>query len=254
MLQTSATIIGRQSFGPAQEVTLAAPELAQQLRAGQAVLIKTGWGDAPYLRRTFYPTAIAAETWTVRVPPGSDWGHAWLRAAAVGTSVDCLGPVGNGFALASGTRNLLCVGEGELTWALLPLIVQADALRLAVTLAAGARTLRDSLPSHRLPAGVEYHLVTADGRSNPLTPLLSVLSDLLPWADAVCAAGSLAFYARLKQTIAETRFGAGDGFAQVLYPAAFLCGVGACQACVADVAGGRRRVCLRGPVFDLADL
>ena len=50
------------------------------------------------------------------------------------------------------------------------------------------------------------------------------------------------------------RYEISRGFVQALYPATFLCGNGACQTCVADVAGGRRRVCQRGPVFDLADV
>ena len=113
MLQTAATLITRTTTGPAQELTLGSPELARALTPGQAVLVKTGWGLEPYLRRTFYPIVVDAETWTLRVPPGSDWGHAWLRAAPVGTAIDCLGPVGIGFLVPPGVRNLLCVGVGD---------------------------------------------------------------------------------------------------------------------------------------------
>lgn len=254
MLQTTATLIERHPSGPGLELTLRAPELARLLGAGRALLIKAGPGLDPTLRRTFYPLAITAEAFAIRIPPSADWGHAWLRTLAPDAAVDCLGPVGNGFSLPPGARNLLCVGEGEAAWALLPQIGLADALGLAVTCAVGVRTARESLPVARLPAAVEYHLVTADGRGAGLPALMSALADLLPWADAVCAAGSPAFYAALAETIKAARYGLGRGFAQALYPASFLCGVGACQACAADVAGGRRRVCLRGPVFDLADL
>ena len=116
MLQTTAELLDRRTTGPAQELTLRAPELARALVPGQAVLVKTGWGLEPYLRRTFYPIAVDDETWTLRVPPGSDWGHAWLRAAPVGTAIDCLGPVGIGYLVPLGVRNLLCVGVGEPAW------------------------------------------------------------------------------------------------------------------------------------------
>jgi dihydroorotate dehydrogenase electron transfer subunit len=254
MLQFTATLAQRTISGPGQELTLVAPELARQLGAGQAVLIRCGWGAEPYLRRTFYPVAIDAESWRIRLLPGPDWGHAWLAAAAVGAEVDCLGPVGNGFSLAPGVRNLLCVGEGEGAWTLPPLARQADAAGVAVALAAGAVSQREALPAGRLPAAVEYHLVTADGRPNLSAALTSVVSDLLPWADAVCAAGPASLFLELAAAIRAVRYGLSPGFAQALYPATFLCGVGACQACVADVAGGRRRVCLRGPVCDLAEL
>jgi dihydroorotate dehydrogenase electron transfer subunit len=254
MIQASATIIARQASGSHQELLLRAPELASQLSAGQAILIKAGPGFDPYLRRTFHPVTISSDTFSIRLPPSADWAHAWLRAAPEGSEIDCLGPVGNGFELEASVRNLLCVGQGEPGWSLLPLIGWAAAAGLAVTFAAGAATLRDSVPAARLPAAVEYHLVTGDGRQDATGALLSTLSDLLPWADAVCAAGSLDFYARLAETIRGARYGVTRSFSQVLYPSAFLCGMGACQSCAADVAGGRRRVCLRGPVFDLADV
>ncbi len=76
------------------------------------------------------------------MPPGSDWGHAWLRAAPVGTAIDCLGPVGIGYLVPLGARNLLCVGVGELAWTLLPVVTQAAARGLSVALAMEARTAR----------------------------------------------------------------------------------------------------------------
>ncbi|MCX6032252.1 MAG: hypothetical protein NT169_23535 [Chloroflexi bacterium] len=262
MLQTAAELIERRTAGPAQEIRLAAPELVRALEPGQAVLVRAGWGLEPYLRRTFYPIAIDAETWTLRVPPGGDWGHAWLRAAPVGTQIDCLGPVGAGYRLPAGVRNLLCVGEGDATWTLLPAVAQADALGLAITLAMEDRTTRDLIPAQRLPANVEYRTFGTRGTegikgtegTGGARRLLVDLAELLPWADVVFAAGSLAFYGRLAEAVKAARFGLSRGFGQALYPATFLCGVGACQACVADVAGGRRRVCQRGPVLDLADV
>ena len=75
-----------------------APELARRLVPGQAVLVKCGWGLEPYLRRTFYPIAIDAETWTLRVPPSGDWGHAWLRARALGDGGRLPGAGGSGIS------------------------------------------------------------------------------------------------------------------------------------------------------------
>jgi dihydroorotate dehydrogenase electron transfer subunit len=254
LTQAGAIIVDRRTTGPAVEVVLRVPEIAHLLAPGQPVLLKAGPALSPYLRRTVYPIAIDAEHLTLRVEPSTDWGDAWLRVAPVGAELDCLGPVGHGFTVESGVRNLLCVGEGSHSWTLLPLIGWADAAGLSVTFVVGAQSTRWALQPARLPAGVEYHLVTSDGRLDVLRPLMSTLSDLLPWADALCAALSGAAYNTLADTIRTARFALSPGFAEALYPAQFLCGTGACQACVADVAGGRRRVCLRGPVFDLVDL
>jgi hypothetical protein len=91
MLQTTAELIDRRTAGPAQELTLRAPELTRALVPGQAVLVKCGWGLEPYLRRTFYPIAVDDETWTLRVPPGMAFPCANERP---GLSPGCL-PVGS---------------------------------------------------------------------------------------------------------------------------------------------------------------
>lgn len=270
MLQITAALIERRSAGAGQELRLQAPVLARSLSPGQAVLVKTGWGLEPYLRRVFYPTDLDDETWTLRVPPDGDWGHAWLRAAAIGAQFDCLGPVGSGYRAPLGVRNLLCLGEedpatvsasGCSAWALLPAIAQAASRGLAVTLALEAPTARDLIPAHRLPEAVEYHTAirprrptqrAGDGAAGEgATPFLP---ELLPWADVVFAAGSPEFYHRLATAVRAARYELTRGFVQVIYPAAFLCGVGACQACVADLTAGRRRICQRGPVLDLLDV
>jgi dihydroorotate dehydrogenase electron transfer subunit len=254
VVQSIATLTERRATGAAVELTLRAPELARQLSPGQPVLVKAGPALSPYLRRTMYPVALGDEDFTLRIAPSADWGDAWLRVAPVGAEVDCLGPVGVGFSLEGGLRNLLCVGESEAAWRLLPLVKWADEAGIAVALVVGAASTRGGLPAARLPSGVEYHFVSSDGGPDVARPLLSTLSDLLPWAEALCASASLDLYRGLADTVRQARFTLARGFAQAIYPTQFLCGTGACQGCVADVAGGRRRVCIRGPVFDLVDI
>ena len=254
MLQLAAELIERHTQGASEELRLHAPDLARRLNAGQAVLLRAGWGQTPYLRRVFHPIAIDADTWTVRLPPSGDWGHAWLRAAPLGTHLDCLGPIGIGYVLPAGIRSLLCVGEGEAAWSLLPVVCLAAAQGISVTFALEAGTARQAIPATRLPSSVEYHVATVDGSLGSRGKLAGVMGALLGWADGVLAAGSLDFYAGLSEEVKRARFRLVPGFAQVLYPANILCGTGACQACAADVAGGRRRMCLRGPVLDLAEL
>ena len=111
MLQTTATLISRQSSGPSQELVLHAPELVRQLAPGQAVLVKAGPGLDPYLRRTFYPVALDAETWTLRLPPSADWGAAWLRTAPLGLEIDCLGRFAMLLSVAAGVRNCRASGR-----------------------------------------------------------------------------------------------------------------------------------------------
>jgi NAD(P)H-flavin reductase len=141
-----------------------------------------------------------------------------------------------------------------MAWILLPAIEQAMRQDLSVTLATEVLSSREVIPSRRLPVGVEYRVATVDGSWGVQGSLTPLLPDLLRWADLVLAAASPAFYRALAPAVQNARYALNRGFVQTLYPATILCGTGACQACVADVAGGRSRVCLRGPVFDLVDL
>lgn len=254
MIQQSARLLERVATGAYQELVLHAPELAQQVQPGQAVLVRAGWGLDPYLRRTFYPVQCDAETFTLRLPPSGDRGHAWLRLSPVGAAIDCLGPVGIGFRLPSGARRLLCLGEGDLAWALLPLVKLADAAHLTVVLATEVATARAAIPAQRLPLSVEYRVMAPERRRGSKDRPGAPTAELLGWADAIAVAGSRAFNFQLAEAIREHRVVLARGFAQALVSASFLCGTGACLACADDVAGGRRRVCLRGPVFDLLDV
>jgi NAD(P)H-flavin reductase len=101
---------------------------------------------------------------------------------------------------------------------------------------------------------VEYRVARNEGGPGDAGRLAGALGEWLGWADTVLAAGSLPFYGHLAEAIKAARFGVSRGFVQALYPQTFFCGTGACHSCVADLPSGRRRVCLRGPVFDLLDL
>ncbi len=254
MIQTRASLDARETASSAQLLRLHAPDLAALLHPGQAVLVQTGWGYDPFLRRTFYPIVIDTEGFSIRLPLDGDRGRAWLRMTGTGTELDCLGPVGRGFALPPHARRILCLGRGDAAWTLLPLVRQAASQGYAVTLATETATRRQSIPAAMLPISVEYHIATTDGSAGRKGDLSALLPELLPWADAVIAAADMAFYRQLGRAIEEMRVLLPKGYAQALYQMDFLCGTGACQACAVDIAGGRRRVCLRGPVFDLVDI
>ena len=254
MIQLRAQIRDREARGAAAILHLHAPQLARQLHPGQAVLIQTGWSFDPFLRRTFFPIAIAETTFAIRLAPDADRGRAWLRMAPEGAEVDVLGPVGHGFTLPDHARRILCLGQGDGAWTLLPLVRAASARGMGVALAIEAPTKRQTIPARDLPLSVEYHVATQDGSAGRRGDLHPLLPELLTWADAVMVVGGMDFYRLLARAIEDARVILRRGYAQALYRTDFLCGFGACQACAADVAGGRRRVCLRGPVFDLVDV
>jgi len=250
MIQVRAQIVDRQTDGASQELRLQAASLSARLMPGQAVLVRTGWGGDPYLRRTFYPVTLDADTFSIRVPAGGDRGYAWLKIVPLGSEVDCLGPVGHGFSLPDTTSRLLCLGIGETAWTLLPLVWQAAHRQIAVTFVVEVSTARQAPAPHRLPLSTEYRRFVLGQKRT----LKEALPELLTWPDRLAVAAPATYYSQLADAIQRYRILLNRDFAQVLYPASFLCGTGACQACAVDIAGGRRRVCLRGPVFDLVDI
>jgi NAD(P)H-flavin reductase len=254
VIQTSVEITDRIRQPGAQELRLRSGDLVPLLGAGQAVLLKGAWGAGACLRRPFYPSAIAVDSFLIRVPPSADYAHAWLCTAPLGTQLDALGPVGSGYHLSLGARNILGVGQDASAWALLPILDLAGSRGAAVTLAAEAMTARNAIPASRLPPYVEYQVSTIDGSLGSQGTVQSLLPDLLNWADLILAAGSLAFYRRLGSMIQAARFQVRRGFCQALVEAPLLCGVGSCRSCATDLAVGQRLACTGGPVFDLVDV
>jgi dihydroorotate dehydrogenase electron transfer subunit len=214
-----------------------------------------------YLRRPLFgvwreplrdpPTGDRAERhdrWLVAVPPGDDPGFAWLRRLAPGAPLNLLGPLGNGFFLAPGTRNLLVVADVD---RLAPLTALFDAaldrgghVTLAVRQGAVDATLQT-----QLPVAVEVQtLPTGDG-------WLAALAAPLRWADQLCLALPASTYVALAEAIRRQRLRLESGFGFALVDADLACGYGACLACVTPLGnGGLTRACVHGPVIDLLEL
>ncbi len=250
MNQVQAAITHREQRGGSLHMQLENAQLASQLHPGQAILLRTAPGYDPFLRRTYYPIALGEQAFVLRIPPGSDRGDAWLRILPEGSLLDCLGPVGQGFVLSPGCRRLLCVGMGEHAWPLLPLVWQAVQQQIAVTFIVIASSPRQTPAPQHLPVSAEYRRLAPD----PRLGWPPALDELIAWADQIAAAAPRAHYRALATCIQEQRIVLPPDYAHVLVQTDFLCGRGACQACATDIAGGRRRVCLRGPVFDIRDV
>ena len=164
-------------------------------------------------------------------------------------SVNLVGPLGNGFALAPQTRHLLLLATTARVAALLPLV---DALldrggKVADRRAGGGAGRRRSCAPHcrwrwnftRPVTQQEWE--TAARRNDPLGR-----SDR--------RAGCPRLPCRpLADQIRARRLRLEPGFALMLVDADLACGYGACLACVVPLArGSLTRACVHGPVFDLA--
>ena len=236
MRQTFAEVVGIDAAGPFARVRFSAPELAPALEPGRAILARS---VDSYLRRAWWPCAIETDGFAILVadPPSPA-----LRA---GDRIDVLGPIGRGFQVESGSRNLLLVAAGSSApmsdlGPLLALIDRALAGGRSATLAYAAPSAEQAYPVSALPADIE--VVRAIG-----VDLVDLLADAIGWADQIFACGPDSFNTRLAGLVESIRFPAPRGFVQALCPVELACGAGACYTCW----NGSRLACVDGPVFEL---
>jgi len=253
------TIVGRSEPGPGfVRLGIGCTELARSIVPGQFVHIACGDPYDMFLRRPF-----SLNGW-VRDGSGSrigieilarvkGRGTRWLAGLQPGDSVDVMGPLGTGFRIEAETaRNVLLVAGGIGVAPLLPLAESLHDRGRDVVVLVGARTSDGLLCEAEFRAmGFEVEVTTEDG-SRGRQGLVSELVEgkLAASASEIVACGPAPMLA------AVARLAADHGAAcQVSLEAVMGCGVGACMGCVVPASdGGRRRVCMEGPVFDAREI
>jgi dihydroorotate dehydrogenase electron transfer subunit len=237
-------------------LTLAAPELAGHVRAGQYLLVRCAEDGSydPLLRRPLFVAATERALGQLGLLYAPlDRGLAWLSRGRAGDALDIVGPLGHPFAIDRRTRNVLLIGQGAGLAALLLLARAAVAAGCAVTLLAGALTDAAQPPAFLLPGAVEYQSTLG-----PATDLLSSAGAAalhpIAWADQIFAALPNELVPALRDAVRTIRYRWERGFASVLLEGPIICGVGICGVCTLYLRKGPQMRCHDGPVFDLRDL
>jgi dihydroorotate dehydrogenase electron transfer subunit len=190
-----------------------------------------------------YQVGVAAEG-------GSEGrGTGWLSQLRQGDSVDVIGPLGNGFSVATESRRLLLVAGGIGIAPLGFLAEKAVTAGREVVLLMGARSAAGILPQNMLPSGATCVFTTDDGSMGRKGPVTDILPGYLERADQVYACGPRAMLEKMAAIP-----GIGSRPAQVSLEVRMGCGTGACYGCSIRTVQGMRRVCREGPVFDIKDI
>lgn len=240
-----------------RHMVLAAPPAALDVRAGQFFhLLCPATGSAqPFLRRPMSVYRIDRTSGCIeflyKVIGAGTQAMATLRP---GDAFNALGPVGVGFALDPGSRNIVVVGRGVGLATLAPLAEQAleSGVRVTAILSASSP---DYLMSVDLfaRAGDVITVTDSDGSSAPEN-VETIIERLVAAgrADAFFTCGSNRLMLLLKRLGARH-----DIPGQVALEQQMACGLGMCFCCVRsfEVDGEvvARRVCNEGPVFDLRE-
>jgi len=255
--EPAARIIHKESWNDFHLLRLGSPILAEEAAPGRFLMVRTSDGFDPLLRR---PISLH--------DAGSGWVEIFFRVAGRGTallaekkkgeSVDCLGPLGNGYRLdgfgKKKTAWLVGGGRGIAPLFFLGRVLLAAGARVRVFY--GGKTAAEiPLVDKFERAGLTAAISTDDGTAGFagfVTALVErELQDGKP--DGLFVCGPDPMMERLGRLAFERGLPA-----QLSLEAIMGCGFGACWGCVhkikKDDAGKWRKICEDGPVFSAGEI
>ncbi len=242
------------------------PPIADQIKAGQFVMLKVSDSASPLLRRPF----SVYKSYPLTHPEKRKRGHLFILYKKVGggtqrmttlckgQKVDLIGPLGNGFALPPLPSSAHCVliGGGVGIVSLYPLAEALEGRKLLVLI--GGKTRKDILgveDFRKLNASILT--ATEDGslgaRGTVIDLFISQTKRFKKNEEYyLYACGPVPMLRTLARTVKSKKF-----ICQASLEARMGCGFGACWGCVVQTKHSKlpyQRVCQEGPVFRIEDV
>ncbi|MBR6887547.1 MAG: dihydroorotate dehydrogenase electron transfer subunit [Selenomonadaceae bacterium] len=219
------------------KLTLDAPELAENSRAGQFVQVKIS--DEFTLRR---PLGIAGNLngkvtiFYRAVGRGTEN----LSKKRVGDNLNVLGALGNGFSTPNG--KVLLVGGGM---GLAPLLCAAENFNSDVLI--GGRTKAEVIfwQNEFKNYAENIFITTDDGSYHKKGFATDLLPEILGDYSAIYTCGPEIMMRGVAKIALNNNLPC-----EVSFEKRMACGLGACLSCSIDTADGRKKVCKDGPIFD----
>ncbi len=253
MRQVKSTVVAKESLTKQIfKLTLFAPEIAQEARPGQFVHLLCGTEQSFILRRPFcIHQVVGQDTIDVLIRVVGQ-GTRWLSERRPKDSLDCLGPLGNGFTIDPRVDRAMVVAGGIGVAPMVFLarhLFDADVRVHALVGAMTAADLLDVMELKRLTRRV--FVTTDDGTQGTKGMVTDILAEQLEANEpqVVYACGPEAMLRNVAGICA--RF---DIDSQVSLEARMACGIGACLGCAIETRDGYRNVCSDGPVFSSEEL
>jgi dihydroorotate dehydrogenase electron transfer subunit len=235
-------------------LTLHAPAIAGTAHPGQFVMLKVNDNLDPLLRRPFSIHQATGDGNIQILFKVVGQGTERLAHLQVGAELDCIGPLGRGYALERMGR--LCLVGGGMGIA--PLYFLAKRLLQTGSppehdyVLLGARTKNElSLFSEEFfDLGYKVLTATDDGTLGHHGFVTDLLDPILLELERVYTCGPFPM-----MRIAATKSMAADVSCQVSLETHMACGLGACLGCtVAGADGNYIHVCKQGPVFSASEV
>ncbi len=213
---------------------------------GQFIMLKAADGSDPLLRRPMSIAGLENGVMSV-IYKVVGRGSALLSRKQQGDTIDAIGPFGNSFAPPKDARHVLLVGGGIgiaplLFWAKRNPKVKAAAF-------IGGAAEKDILCDAEF---AEVHVATEDGSLGEKGLVTAPLTAHPAYRDG---SGYLLACGPTGMLKAIDRLSAQDGLrGELSLEERMGCGFGVCLGCVLDTAGGRKRMCVEGPVFKTGEV
>jgi dihydroorotate dehydrogenase electron transfer subunit len=258
LFQNNARVLHNEEVGSGYfRMGLAFPELAMIARPGQFVMVRIPDGYLPLLRRPFSVhcrlvegDAVCGFELLYKVVGQATQAMSGLKA---GNVLDVLGPLGSGFSLPVGIRDVFLVAGGVGVASLYYLglfLAEHEGIRPGLFL--GGRTAADILCQEAFESmGVKVRITTEDGslgEEGLITSILEQAIEVEKKPDIIYACGPTGMLKAVSDIAC-----AHEVLCQISLETVMACGFGVCLGCAVQKAGtqgGYLHACTDGPVFD----
>jgi len=237
-------------------LVLKAPEAAAAAVPGQFVMLRVTGNRDPLLARPFGISSIPSKSSIEILYRVAGRGTALLTRAEAGQTLSLLGPLGKGFPMPDKTVTPVLVTGGS---GFPPLHFLALRTNARAQVVIGTRNT-ESLPPVSVLKSFRDHslkvsIATEDGSSGRMGKSTDILNAFLTKKGkkthfALYACGPHAMLAAVSRIAAEHSI-----TCYVSTEERMACGFGACMGCSVPMkAGGYKRACKEGPVFDSREI
>jgi dihydroorotate dehydrogenase electron transfer subunit len=164
-------------------------------------------------------------------------------------SIDCIGPLGSGFRTIKNSK-VLIAGGGVGNSPLFYLAKKLSGIGCDITYIFGASTRSSVFMAERFERYVKRFIITTDdGTEGEKGFATGSASELLgrEGFDMIYACGPRPMMKKMVELARHTPI-------EVSLENYFGCGIGLCSGCTIEAAGGLKKACVDGPVFNGADI
>lgn len=249
------TLLGSEPIAPEFMLcTMSCPDLARAIQPGQFFNLAVPGDQRELLRIPMsYSESRPREGIVAFAYRVVGEGTRRLASLPSGVRTDLIGPAGNGWSYPDGMKKALLVGGGSGIAPILALARRLSETGVEFQLVQGARTSREVLfESDFLACGATRFEVTTDDGTRGIKGFpTAVVGDMISREgyDQAYVCGPTPLMKGVAAIAHDLHLPC-----QVSLETGMACGFGACATCAVDTVGGKKGVCVDGPVFDAEEV